>query len=240
MLLGRFESTLDVSEDGTIKATDFKKVVDDYGLEVSVGLSQAVGHAIVVKSRSNEKVCVICGPNLPDNISIQILARLPRIYYLNVKLVSRSWKNVVTGTELFDLRKELGITEEWLYILTKGYGPEVPSMPFSKAQLLPTAFLADMFKPIATGMTMYRGRFCVPQSLYSWPFFVDVGGEVYDPEPNTWLEMPSGMGDGWPARQAGTKLSVVVEEELYALDQLEFRMICYGYICSSSSKILYV
>ncbi|KAF9612116.1 hypothetical protein IFM89_038184 [Coptis chinensis] len=27
---------------------------------------------------------------------------------------------------------------------------EVPSMPFSKAQLLPTAFLADMFKPIAT------------------------------------------------------------------------------------------
>ncbi|KAF9608201.1 hypothetical protein IFM89_007823 [Coptis chinensis] len=273
-------------------------------------------------------------PNLPDEISIQILARLPRIYYLNVKLVSRSWKNAVTGTELFDLRKELGITEEWLYILTKveedkllwhafdplskkwqrlppmppvakgeeprkvlagladvirnwlgrrdpldrlpycgcaigavdgclyvlggfsrasavkcvwcfnpilnmwsegrggltplqsaevydpctGLWSEVPSMPFSKAQLLPTAFLADMLKPIATGMTTYRGRLCVPQSLYSWPFFVDVGGEVYDPESNTWLEMPSGMGDGWPARQAGTKLSVVVEEELYALD----------------------
>ncbi|KAF9623128.1 hypothetical protein IFM89_037644 [Coptis chinensis] len=101
-----------------------------------------------------------------------------------------------------------------------GYGPAIPSMPFSKAQLLPTTFLADMFKPIATGMTTYRGRLCVPQSLYSWPFFVDVGGEVYDPESNTWLEMPSGMGDGWPARQASTKLSVVVEEELYALGLL--------------------
>ncbi|PIA48012.1 hypothetical protein AQUCO_01400538v1 [Aquilegia coerulea] len=301
-------------------------------------------------------------PNLPDEISIQILARLPRIHYLNAKLVSRSWKNAVTSTEIFDWRKDLKKTEEWLYILTKveedklvwhafdplskkwqrlpsmpnvakveeskkvlsgladviktwlgrrdpldrlpycgcaigavngclyvlggfsraaavkcvwrydpvlniwtevgsmstgraycktgvlndklyvvggvsrgrggltplqsaevydpctGLWSEVPSMPFSKAQLLPTAFLADMLKPIATGMTSYRGRLCVPQSLYSWPFFVDVGGEVYDPETNAWVEMPSGMGDGWPARQAGTKLSVVVEEELYALD----------------------
>lgn len=49
-------------------------------------------------------------------------------------------------------------------------------------------------------------------------FFVDVGGEVYDPETNAWIEMPLGMGDGWPARQAGTKLSVTVEGELYALD----------------------
>ncbi|KAF5186094.1 F-box/kelch-repeat protein [Thalictrum thalictroides] len=301
-------------------------------------------------------------PNLPDEISIQILARLPRIHYLNVKLVSRSWRNAITSTEIFDWRKDLRKTEEWLYVLTKveedklvwhafdplskkwqrlplmpnvakgeepkkvlsgladviktwlgrrdpldrlpycgcaigavngclyvlggfsraaavkcvwrydpvlnmwsevesmstgraycktsvlndklyvvggvsrgrggltplqsaevydpctGLWSQVPSMPFSKAQLLPTAFLADMLKPIATGMTSYRGRLCVPQSLYSWPFFVDVGGEVYDPETNAWVEMPSGMGDGWPARQAGTKLSVVVEEELYALD----------------------
>ncbi|KAF9622281.1 hypothetical protein IFM89_031084 [Coptis chinensis] len=34
-------------------------------------------------------------------------------------LLSRSWKHVVTDTELFDFRKEIGISEEWLYILTK-------------------------------------------------------------------------------------------------------------------------
>lgn len=99
-----------------------------------------------------------------------------------------------------------------------GVWTQVPSMPCSKAQVLPTAFLADLLKPIATGMTSYRGRLCVPQSLYSWPFFVDVGGEIYDPDANAWVEMPTGMGEGWPARQAGTKLSVVVDEELYALD----------------------
>ncbi|KAK6241401.1 hypothetical protein SCA6_006790 [Theobroma cacao] len=313
-------------------------------------------------------------PSLPDEISYQILARIPRIYYLNMRLVSRAWKAAIMNTELFNIRKELGTTEEWLYILTKvegdkllwyaldplsrrwqrlplmpnvsiedgsrkglaslrmwnvvgssikiadvirgwlgrkdaldrmpfcgcaisavdgclyvlggfsrasalrcvwqynpvlnlwseispmsigraycktgilcnklyvvggvtrgrggltplqsaevfdphtGIWSQIPSMPFSKAQVLPTVFLADLLKPIATGMTSYRGRLFVPQSLYCWPFFVDVGGEVYDPEVNSWVEMPVGMGEGWPARQAGTKLSVTVDGELYALD----------------------
>ncbi|XP_038973154.1 F-box/kelch-repeat protein At1g22040-like [Phoenix dactylifera] len=313
-------------------------------------------------------------PRLPDEISLQILARLPRIYYLNMKLVCRSWKAAITSREVYHLRRELGTTEEWLYILTKveenkllwhaldplsrkwqrlpqmpyvlnegepkrvlsgfriwnvvgssikiadfirgwlwrrdaldqmpfcgcavgsvdgclyvlggfsrasamksvwkydpcinlwqevssmttsrafcktallnnklyavggvnrgrngltplrsaevfdpqtGMWTQLPSMPFSKAQVIPTAFLADILKPIATGMASYRGRLCVPQSLYSWPFFFDVGGEIYDPENDSWVEMPAGMGDGWPARQAGTKLSVVVNGELYALD----------------------
>ncbi|XAR49435.1 hypothetical protein NMG60_11032643 [Bertholletia excelsa] len=313
-------------------------------------------------------------PRLPDEISIQILARLPRICYLGVKLVSQSWKAAIMSPELYKVRKELGTTEEWLYVLTKvddgklmwhaldplskkwqrlplmpnvareeeqkrglaslrlwnmvgssirisdavrgwlgrkdaldrmlfcgcaigavdgciyvlggffkasamscvwrydpilnrwneaspmsigraycktgvlnkklyvvggvtrnrggvtplqsaevfdpctGQWSQLPSMPFSKTQMLPTAFLADLLKPIATGMTSYRGKLYVPQSLYCWPFFVDVGGEVYDPETDSWIEMPTGMGEAWPARQAGTKLSVTVDDELYALD----------------------
>ncbi|TVT99428.1 hypothetical protein EJB05_55200, partial [Eragrostis curvula] len=312
-------------------------------------------------------------PGLPDEISMQILARMPRMGYLKVKLVSRSWKAAITGTDLYRLRKELGVGEEWLYILIKtddqrllwhafdpvsnqwqrlplmpgisqggecrrgvpglrlgdlvnvgirisdvirgwlgqkdlidripfcgcavgvvdgciyvlggfsrasamkhvwrydpfvnlwqkvssmstgrafcktsllnnklyvvggiskgknglmplqsaevfdprtGVWTEVPDMTFSKAQALPTAFLAELLKPIATGMTSYRGKLYVPQSLYSWPFFVDVGGEIFDPETTSWAEMPVGMGEGWPARQAGAKLSVVLDGELYAL-----------------------
>ncbi|KAH0918211.1 hypothetical protein HID58_025871 [Brassica napus] len=92
---------------------------------------------------------------------------------------------------------------------------EVPSIPFSKAQMLHDAFLAEMLKPIATGMTCYNGRLCVTQSLCSWPVFYDAGGKVYDPETSLWGDMPSGMGEGWPARQAGTKLSVVVGVPVY-------------------------
>ncbi|XP_065847320.1 F-box/kelch-repeat protein At1g22040 [Euphorbia lathyris] len=311
-------------------------------------------------------------PSLPDELSIQILAKVPRICYFNLRLVSQKWKQTIMSHELFQLRKELGSTEEWLYVLTKAdeeltwhaldplsrkwqrlppipnvnaeeskisssgirlwnilaphlkipevirswfgqkqpfdqmpfcgcaigavdgclyvlggflrasttscvcrYDPvvnrwneiapmskaraysktsilnnklyvvggvsqfrggllplqsaevfdpctstwsEVPSMPFAKSQLLPNAFWSDMLKPIATGMTSYMGRLYVSQSLYSWPFFVDAGGEIYDPETNSWAEMPIGMAEGWPARQAGSKLSIVVDDELYSFD----------------------
>lgn len=308
-------------------------------------------------------------PSLPDELSMQILARLPRIHYFNLRLVSKKWKATVMSPQLFTLRKELGMTEEWLYVLTKieeeklqwhaldplskkwqrlpsipnvtreeesrkslwnmgGYSikiaefirgwlghkdrsshmqyfgcaiaavdgslyvlggfsgdstmrnvwrfdpilnawievtsmsigraycktsildnklyvvggvsrgrggltplqsaevfdphtgtwSQVPSMPCSKAHMLPNALLADLMKPIATGMTSYMGRLYVAQSLYSWPFFFDAGGEIYDPETNSWADMPSGMGEGWPAKQAGSKLSVVIDGELYACD----------------------
>ncbi|KAI4974273.1 hypothetical protein ZWY2020_047553 [Hordeum vulgare] len=305
-------------------------------------------------------------PDLPDEISLQILARMPRMSYLSRKMVSRSWKAAITGSELYRVRKELRVDEEWIYILSKGadgklswhafdplssrwqrlplmpgvarggsrlgglvsagfrisgvirgllgqedwldkipfcacavgavdgclyvlggfsrataiktvckYDPsinlwqevssmstarafgrtgllnnklyvvggvireetglaplqsaevfdpatgiwaDVPNMPFSKAQTLPTAFLADLLKPVATGMTTFGGKLYVPQSLYSWPFFVDVGGEVFDPETCSWSDMPVGLSEGWPGRQAGTKLSAVVDGDLYALE----------------------
>ncbi|CAM9002333.1 unnamed protein product [Rhodiola kirilowii] len=323
-----------------------------------------------------EDCCSQLIPKLPDELSAQILARLPRIQYPNAGLVSRKWKAMLTSPELFNLRRELGTSEEWLYLLIKcedetlawhaldpllerwqrlppmpsiditeepdkpshgllwnlfwpsakiagvvkgwlgrkdaaenhvpycgcavgvvegclyvvggfskdstlknvrkfdpvlnvwseeepmsagrayckiavvnnklfavggvsrgqggltpiqsaeafdprtGTWSEIPGMPFSRAQVFPTPFyaVADTLKPIATGITQYRGKLFVPQSLYSWPFFVDVGGEVYDPETNSWLEMPSGMREGWPAKQAGTKISVVLENELYAFE----------------------
>lgn len=314
-------------------------------------------------------------PSLPDEISIQILARIPRIYYLKMKLVSLAWKAAIVSGGLFNVRKELGTTEAWLYVLTKvecdkllwhGFDPlsrrwqrlptmpsnafetesrkgstkagmwnvvsssikvadvimgwlgrrdpvdqipfggcaigaangclyvlggiskasalrcvwqydpvqnawcevspmsvarayckaavlnnklyvvggfsrgpgglmplqsaevfdphtgvwsRIPNMPFSKAQVLPTAFLAELLKPVATGVTSYRGKLFVAQSLCCWPFAVDVGGEVYDPELNSWVEMPSGMDECWPGKERGSKrLSATVGGELYALE----------------------
>ncbi|KAG5052499.1 hypothetical protein JHK87_004697 [Glycine soja] len=97
---------------------------------------------------------------------------------------------------------------------------------FSRASTIKYVWQYDPIKnswaeasPMSVGRAYCKtGRLFVPQSLYCWPFFVDVGGEVYDPNLNSWLEMPIDMGEGWPARQAGTKLSVTVDDDLYALD----------------------
>ena len=53
-------------------------------------------------------------PSLPDELSMQILARLPRIHYFNLRLVPQKWKATVMSPLLYKLRKELGMTEEWL------------------------------------------------------------------------------------------------------------------------------
>ncbi|EFJ32389.1 hypothetical protein SELMODRAFT_85806 [Selaginella moellendorffii] len=317
-------------------------------------------------------------PGLPDEVAMHALARVPRSWHPAMKLVCSSWRQVMSSSEIFRLRRELGVVEEWLYVLMKDkeeelvwfaldpltaqwrrlppmpdvdhhqhhrqqqqerdlagwslwelgssisgmvrslfgkkdsseripffgcsaaelhgclfvlggfskasatssvwkydprtdswskaaamgtaraycktglvdgnlyavggvnrgrngltplqsaevYDPEadawsaIPSMPFVGAQVLPTAFVTDILKPIATGMAAFRGKLWVPQSLYSWPFFVDVGGEVFDPVSGRWEEMPRGMGEGWPARQAGMKLSVVVNGSLFSLDPM--------------------
>ncbi|KAK7301271.1 hypothetical protein RJT34_12132 [Clitoria ternatea] len=305
-------------------------------------------------------------PNLPDELSLQIIARLPRICYYSLRLVSRQWKEAIMSSELYKLRKVLGITEEWLYLLVEvgknkllwyaldphsciwqrlpimpndvdeepqkgssrpwkwnmavgllgqkdaldelsfrgcsfgavdgclyvlggfskdsakrrvlrfdpiqnawtkvtsmstgriycktgclnnklyvvggfGIGPagwdphqsaevfdlctntwsHIPSMPFSRAGLLskevfnPSTLRIEMLKPFATGLASYRGKLHVTQTLHPCPSSIDVG-QIYDPETNSWMEMPTGMGEGWPTPQSGTKWSVVVNGELYA------------------------
>eukprot|EP00271_Cylindrocystis_brebissonii_P006330 TRINITY_DN19065_c0_g1_i1.p1 TRINITY_DN19065_c0_g1~~TRINITY_DN19065_c0_g1_i1.p1 ORF type:complete len:492 (-),score=67.81 TRINITY_DN19065_c0_g1_i1:477-1952(-) len=94
----------------------------------------------------------------------------------------------------------------------------LPRMPFSKSPTLPASVLSDSLRPTATGLAVVNHRICVTQSLYHWPFFVDIGGEIYDPTTKTWTEMPQGMGEGWPVKQGGTKVSAVVGERLYGLD----------------------
>ncbi|KAJ0710657.1 putative F-box domain, kelch-type beta propeller, F-box-like domain superfamily [Helianthus annuus] len=291
-------------------------------------------------------------PGLPDEISLQIFARTPRIGYLNLKAVSPSWRAAVTSPEIYNIRKELGTTEEWLYILVnKGlfgrflhaldpiskrwqrlppipnalveigyrrslscfrtvyrscafaavdgclymlggvsgcssltsvwkYDPvsnswieanpmsvgrayfetgvlnnklfvvggisfsrvgdnhysktplqsaevfdpetglwsDIPSMPCSKAHA--TAFLGGSQNPVTIGLASYRGKLYVPQSFLRLPFFADVGGEVYDPETNSWVDMPTVMGEDWPPRIWGTKPSVILDGDLYAMDPI--------------------
>ncbi|KAJ0710744.1 putative F-box domain, kelch-type beta propeller, F-box-like domain superfamily [Helianthus annuus] len=273
-------------------------------------------------------------PGLPDETSLQILARIPRIRYLSLKAVSRSWKAAVTSPEIYNTRKQLGTTEEWVYIvMNKGldgrflhaldpisktwqrlppvipnrsckiehrtcafaavdgclymlggvsgcssltsvwkYDPvsnswiaanpmsvgrayfetgvlnnklfvvggisfsrvggdnlysetplqsaevfdpeiglwsDIPSMPCSKAN--PTAFLEGSHDLVRIGLASYRGKLYVPQRFSSVG-----GGEVYDPETNLWMDMPTGMAEGWPPC-FGTNQSVIVDGDLYAL-----------------------
>lgn len=58
---------------------------------------------------------------------------------------------------------------------------------------------------------------CSPEFALSAILFTDTGGEIYDPGTDSWSEMPTGMGDGWPMNQAETKLGAIADGKLYSL-----------------------
>ena len=68
----------------------------------------------------------------------KFLPRHPRINYLKLKLVSQAWKAAILSFELFNLRKELGRTEECLKDYHKRWGKaqSIKPIPFYKYILL--------------------------------------------------------------------------------------------------------
>ncbi|XP_047269965.1 F-box/kelch-repeat protein SKIP6-like isoform X2 [Capsicum annuum] len=55
-------------------------------------------------------------PNLPDDIALQCLARIPRSHHPTLYLVSKSWRSTLTSPALYNTRSLLRTTENFLYL----------------------------------------------------------------------------------------------------------------------------
>ncbi|CAM8979768.1 unnamed protein product [Rhodiola kirilowii] len=58
-------------------------------------------------------------PGLPDDLAIACLTRVPRADHCKLRLVSKRWYRLLTGSFYFTLRKEQGLGEEWIYIMKR-------------------------------------------------------------------------------------------------------------------------
>lgn len=57
-------------------------------------------------------------PGLPDDVAKLCLALVPRTYYTAMGAVSNRWRSVIRSKEFITIRKQAGMLEEWLYLLT--------------------------------------------------------------------------------------------------------------------------
>ncbi|EPS58480.1 hypothetical protein M569_16332, partial [Genlisea aurea] len=55
-------------------------------------------------------------PKIPDDVSIQILARCSRFHHPLLSLVSKSWRSAINSPEIFRARSLLGTAESSLYL----------------------------------------------------------------------------------------------------------------------------
>lgn len=60
---------------------------------------------------------LICG--LPDDIALFCLARVPRVYHIVLKCVSRRWRDLVRSKDWHDYRRKHNLDETWIYALCR-------------------------------------------------------------------------------------------------------------------------
>ncbi|CAN7116442.1 unnamed protein product [Brassica rapa subsp. narinosa] len=58
-------------------------------------------------------------PSLPDDVTVDIVARVPRSHYPTLSLVSKKFRKLIASPKLYKRRSQLGITQHCLYALLR-------------------------------------------------------------------------------------------------------------------------
>ncbi|RZC92047.1 hypothetical protein C5167_027936 [Papaver somniferum] len=58
-------------------------------------------------------------PGLPDDLAIACLIRVPRNEHRKLRLVCKRWYKLLAGNFFYSLRKNLGMAEEWIYVMKR-------------------------------------------------------------------------------------------------------------------------
>ncbi|CAA7013524.1 unnamed protein product [Microthlaspi erraticum] len=65
-------------------------------------------------------------PSLPHDLLLSCIARVSRLYYPTLSLVSKSFRSLIASPELYKARSLLGHTESCLYVCMERCGPQSP------------------------------------------------------------------------------------------------------------------
>lgn len=70
------------------------------------------------RSRAVDDCYVPILPGLPDDVAKLCLALVPRTSFPSMGAVSNQWRSFIRSKEFNTIRKQVGLLEEWLYLLS--------------------------------------------------------------------------------------------------------------------------
>ncbi|KAG0614708.1 hypothetical protein M758_6G197700 [Ceratodon purpureus] len=140
------------------------------------------------KEAAKEEPCRGLIPALPDELALLCLARVPRAQHAVLSAVCRSWRKLLQGRVLYDIRQELNLTEEWLFLWTQdlaranvwhGYDPQsnrwfaLPPLPNEQRTAGNSASAVVDGKLFVVGGQLDNGNACscvsyFDMQLYCW------------------------------------------------------------------------
>ncbi|KAG7565087.1 Kelch repeat type 1 [Arabidopsis suecica] len=128
--------------------------------------------------------------SLPDDLILSCVARVSRLYYPTLSLVSKSFRSLLASPELYKARSLLGRTESCLYVCLS------PNPPFSSCALVEDILMSGYRKIlwstgesclVAIGSDIYNIGGC--RKIYETPPSSSVW--ILDCMSHTWREAPS-------------------------------------------------
>ncbi|KAG7557571.1 F-box domain [Arabidopsis suecica] len=159
------------------------------------------GEEPVVKKKKKIKQSQI--PSLPDDVLVSCLARVSRLHYPILSLVSKNFRSLIASPELYKTRSLLGRTESCLYVCLR-FPPDPYNQRWFTLCMKPNRTVANkkpscnILVPIPTSNsppTQWLNLVSVGSNIYT------VGGSfvnelssrvsILDCQTHTWREAPS-------------------------------------------------
>ncbi|XP_019087113.1 PREDICTED: F-box/kelch-repeat protein At4g39570-like [Camelina sativa] len=123
-------------------------------------------------------------PSLPDDLLISIFARVSRVYYPTLSLVSKSFRSLIASPELYETRSLLGRSECCLYLCLQGRNPDPPNPLWFTHCLKPDRTLTKGTRKTKKTKKKSRGNILIPipvpnPPLSHWSGPASVGSDIY-------------------------------------------------------------
>ncbi|XP_010434357.1 PREDICTED: F-box/kelch-repeat protein At4g19865-like [Camelina sativa] len=117
---------------------------------------------------------------LPDEICENYLARISRSYYPTLSIVSTTFRSILSSTELYKARAQLGSTEQCLYVCLSDRSYQFPQ--WFTLWINPNRTLPNSFNKRRKKKKKKKGQLLVPitsSNFNSQSVSVAVGSEIY-------------------------------------------------------------
>ncbi|CAH8282478.1 unnamed protein product [Eruca vesicaria subsp. sativa] len=134
--------------------------------------------------------------SLPDDVLLDILARVPRCNYPTLSLVSKHFRSLVVSREIYSRRFLLSCTENFLYVLVKGILRDRLYILHQKASLVHISSISDMpdcesFVGVGSRIYMFGGIFYTSSKAFS----IDCRSHTVQPIPDMPIPMSCTVAD---------------------------------------------
>ncbi|KFK30525.1 hypothetical protein AALP_AA7G273900 [Arabis alpina] len=122
-------------------------------------------------------------PSLPDDLLLSIFARLSRLYYPTLSLVSKSFRSLVALPVLYQNRSVINRTESCLYVCLK-LPPDTTPRWFTLCQKPNKTLINDIGKKKKQKKSSETGNILIPIQISQshqdhWKSVVSVGSSIY-------------------------------------------------------------